>query len=201
MVPGRGWVGPCLGSGPVHSVARRHRRTRTTASEGSQIAHKAADCGSGGALARPQPDAIWTYTDYDHLVPLAQVTHGPGTIRPPTDGSPRDVCALSSIRCAAKFGSGSGPWAQGVGARSGGAIGQATEGSCVSACGAVLSGRSQAELLGMPGDWSNPQALARELGEGWTGGFFGSADDALAGGKPWAYGSDARQAPGRATWW
>lgn len=92
----------------------------------------------------------------------------------------RGTYALSSIRCAAKFGSGSGPWAQGVGARSGGAIGQATEGSCVSACGAVLSGRSQAELLGKPGDWSNPQALARELGEGWTGGFFGSADDALA---------------------
>jgi hypothetical protein len=44
----------------------------------------------------------------------------------------------------------------------------------------MLSGRSQAELLGKLGDWSNPQALARELGEGWTGGFFGSADDAIA---------------------
>lgn len=40
--------------------------------------------------------------------------------------------------------------------------------------------RSQADLLGSLGEWSNPQALARELGEGWTGGFFGSADDALA---------------------
>lgn len=67
---------------------------------------------------------------------------------------------------AAKFGLGSGPWAEGVGARAGGAIGQSTEESCVSACGAMLSGRSEADLLANLGEWSNPKALARELGDG-----------------------------------
>ncbi|MBB2923756.1 RHS repeat domain-containing protein [Cellulomonas cellasea] len=79
-----------------------------------------------------------------------------------------------------RYGSASGPWSEGVAARPGGAEAQLTGGSCVSACGAMLSGRSQTELLAKLGDWSNPQALARELGDGWIGGFFGSGEDAVA---------------------
>jgi hypothetical protein len=80
------------------------------------------------------------------------------------------------------FGSGSGPWAEGVSSTPGGAVGQLTNGSRVSACGAMLSNgaRSQASLLSALGDFSNPKALAAELGQGWTGGFFHSADDAIA---------------------
>lgn len=44
----------------------------------------------------------------------------------------------------------------------------------------MLSGRSPAGLLGKLGDWPNPQALAGELGDGWTGGFFEGPDDAIA---------------------
>jgi hypothetical protein len=84
-------------------------------------------------------------------------------------------------------GSGSGPWVDdGFNHRPGGAVSQSTDGSCVSACGEMLTGGtvSEADLLAKLGDWSNPGALARELNqragsEVWQGGYFESGADAL----------------------
>src|SRR5205814_10588652 len=61
-------------------------------------------------------------------------------------------------RAAEVVGNASGPWMEGVAARPGGAVGQITHGSCVSACGEMLSGglRTQQQLLNELGDWSNP---------------------------------------------
>lgn len=100
----------------------------------------------------------------------------PGTSR----FAPAGSVMRDTSRTPAAFGSGSGPWTRGVDMRPGGAVGQMAEGSCVSACGEMLSGRRQAELLDALGEWSNPHALARELGDDWVGGFFGSAEDAVA---------------------
>lgn len=81
----------------------------------------------------------------------------------------------------------SGPWAEGVQARQGGAVAQATEGSCVSACGDMLADGSilQAQLLSELGEWSNPGALADALNsrvgsQVWRGGYFEGPADALA---------------------
>jgi RHS repeat-associated protein len=54
----------------------------------------------------------------------------------------------------------------------GGAILQSTDASCVSACGAMLSGgvRSEAEILARIGENAGAEALARELGPAWRGG-------------------------------
>lgn len=83
---------------------------------------------------------------------------------------------------------GAGPWvAEAVNATEGGAVLQSTAGSCVSACGEMLSGGalSEAELLGTIGEWSNPAALADALNAAggattWEGGYFETAADALA---------------------
>ena len=82
----------------------------------------------------------------------------------------------------AGLGAGSGPWAVGVASSEGGAVGQLTVGSCVSACGEMLSNGAvtQSKLLGQIGEWSNPARLADALGNGWRGGYFGSGADALA---------------------
>jgi hypothetical protein len=74
----------------------------------------------------------------------------------------------------------SGPWVPGV-VRPGGSVAQSHPGSCVSACGEMLTGgaRSEAEFLASLGQWSNPKALASELGSGWTGGFFGTGAEAI----------------------
>ena len=58
----------------------------------------------------------------------------------------------------------------------GGSIKQALEGSCVSACGAMLTNGavSESDLLGQLGEWSDPQRLAEELNSrglgSWEGG-------------------------------
>ena len=82
---------------------------------------------------------------------------------------------------------GAGPWAaEAVNVTEGGAVLQSTAGSCVAACGEMLSGgaMSQAEFLAQLGEWSNPGALAEALNalEGvttWEGGYFASAADAV----------------------
>src|SRR5262249_57257003 len=82
---------------------------------------------------------------------------------------------------------GAGPWvADAVNVTEGGAVLQSTAGSCVAACGEMLSGgaMSQAEFLAQLGEWSNPGALAEALNalEGvttWEGGYFASAADAV----------------------
>lgn len=61
----------------------------------------------------------------------------------------------------------------------GGAVGQLNDLSCVSACGEMLSGRSQIDFVDALGSPSNAQALARELGEGWRGGQVGHIPDIL----------------------
>src|SRR5712692_9961170 len=67
-----------------------------------------------------------------------------------------------------------------------GAVLQSTAGSCVAACGEMLSGgaMSQAEFLAQLGEWSNPGALAEALNAlagvtTWEGGYFASAADAV----------------------
>jgi hypothetical protein len=82
---------------------------------------------------------------------------------------------------------GAGPWvAEAVNVTAGGAVRQRTAGSCVAACGEMLSGgaMSQAEFLAHLGEWSNPGALAEALNalEGvttWEGGYCASAADAV----------------------
>lgn len=58
----------------------------------------------------------------------------------------------------------------------------------------MLSGGTitQRELIGKIGEWSNPAALARALGEGWTGGYFGSGEDALAAAESGPMGAALR---------
>jgi hypothetical protein len=76
----------------------------------------------------------------------------------------------------------------------GGAVGQVTNGSCVAACGEMLSGGSitQRELISKIGEWSNPRALAGALGKGWTGGYFGSGEDAVAAAESGPMGAALR---------
>jgi hypothetical protein len=62
-----------------------------------------------------------------------------------------------------------GPWAEGASQfTKGGAVEESLRGSCVAACGTTLSGgaRTETELLGQIGEWSNPEALADVLNEG-----------------------------------
>ncbi len=82
---------------------------------------------------------------------------------------------------------GAGPWvAEATEVTEGGALLQSTAGSCVSACGEMLTegAISEAEFLAELGEWSNPGALAdmlnAEAGVGWQGGYFASEADALA---------------------
>jgi hypothetical protein len=83
---------------------------------------------------------------------------------------------------------GAGPWvAEAVNVTEGGAILQSTTGSCVAACGEMLSGGAltEVELLAQIGEWSNPAALAEALNaaEGaaaWEGGYFATGAEALA---------------------
>lgn len=93
--------------------------------------------------------------------------------------------AITSVGAALE---GAGPW---VGEASnlaeGGAIAQSLAGSCVSACGEMLSGgaMSEAGFLQQLGEWSNAGSLADALNafEGsanWEGGLFASAEDAVA---------------------
>lgn len=97
---------------------------------------------------------------------------------PPSSTTARFVVAAEGV------GSGSGPWVDDAltAARPGGATAQSAGGSCVSACGQMLTGgaRTQAQLLDELGEWSSPEALASALGPGWRGGGFGSAADAVA---------------------
>jgi RHS repeat-associated protein len=74
-----------------------------------------------------------------------------------------------------RVGGRSGPWVdEATEFRVGGAVGQTTEGSCVSACGEMLSEGTQlqSELLKELGDWPRaaPEALAARLGGAWRGG-------------------------------
>ena len=81
----------------------------------------------------------------------------------------------------------SGPWVdQATDVRPGGTVSQSCPGSCVSATGEILTGGAVTEerLLSQLGEWSQPDALARELNaiegsERWVGGYFGSGEDAV----------------------
>lgn len=75
----------------------------------------------------------------------------------------------------------------------GSAVKQTTPGSCVAACGQMLtnSHRGQATILASIGEWSYSETLARDLttaGEGsWVGGYVEPSFNAIvARGKPWA---------------
>ena len=78
---------------------------------------------------------------------------------------------------------GAGPWvAEGTNITAGGTVAQSLGGSCVSACGEMLSGgaMSESQFLEQLGEWSNPSALADSLnsleGAGtWQGGYFTEA--------------------------
>jgi RHS repeat-associated protein len=65
-----------------------------------------------------------------------------------------------------------GRWAT-IGEQTGGAIGQATATSCGAACGEMLSGISQAEVMATAGTPTSVAALAKALGAGWRGGYVG----------------------------
>jgi len=98
-------------------------------------------------------------------------------------------------------GGGSGSWVdESMNFSQGGAIAQTRTGSCVSACGAMLTGGtlSEDQLLAELGEWSNPQSLARSLnarGGGWRGSYFASGSDALAAAERGPMGA-VLQAPG-----
>ena len=117
----------------------------------------------------------------------------PGGSRPRAPSYDQDATG-SSVAAEGGVGGGSGPWAEGIPSEPGGAVGQTTSGSCVSACGEMLSGGSvtQQELLDQIGEWSNPQSLARALGDGWKGGGFASAEDALAAADQGPMGAELR---------
>ena len=97
---------------------------------------------------------------------------------------------------------GAGPWvSEAVNAAEGGAVAQSLAGSCVSACGEMLSGgaTSEAQFLSQLGEWSNPGALADALNalEGsatWEGGYFATAEDAATVAQQGQFGA-VLQAP------
>jgi RHS repeat-associated protein len=98
-------------------------------------------------------------------------------------------------------GSGAGPWRPST-VDQGGAVAQTTNGSCVSACGEMLSeGRlSQSSLIDDFGTGGAPVpahgiGLADMLGPEWTGTYFGSGEQALAAASRGPMGA-ALQAPG-----
>lgn len=100
---------------------------------------------------------------------------------------------------------GAGPWmAEGTNVVEGAALSQSLVGSCVSACGEILSSgaMSEAEFLAEIGEWSNPGALADTLnaleGAGaWQGGYFAEAADAVAAAEQGQMAA-VLQAPGMA---
>ncbi|MFY2560891.1 RHS repeat-associated core domain-containing protein [Corallococcus terminator] len=90
---------------------------------------------------------------------------------------------MSAARARGRVGGGSGPWAdEAMDVQPGGAVSQSRPGSCVSACGEMLTGgaKSEAAFLAELGEWSTPEALAESLGGGWQGGWFGGGADAMA---------------------
>lgn len=98
---------------------------------------------------------------------------------------------------------GAGPWvAEASNLTEGAALAQSTAGSCVSACGEILSegAMSEAEFLAQLGEWSNPGELAEVLnsveGAGtWQGGYFANAESAVAAAEQGQVGA-VLQAPG-----
>lgn len=75
-----------------------------------------------------------------------------------------------------------------IGERPGGAVGQQTSTSCGAACGQMLSGISQSQLIATAGAPTSVGALASALGPGWIGGYAGPGQfQKLMGlGRPWA---------------
>ncbi|MEO6599075.1 MAG: RHS repeat-associated core domain-containing protein, partial [Polyangiaceae bacterium] len=65
-----------------------------------------------------------------------------------------------------------GRWAT-IGEQTGGALSQATATSCGAACGEMLSGISQAELMATAGTPTSVAMLSKALGAGWRGGYVG----------------------------
>jgi hypothetical protein len=116
---------------------------------------------------------------------IARAADALGDVGGATRGADRLDTAGDAARVGPPVGSGSGPWVDdGFNHRPGGAVSQSTDGSCVSACGEILTGVPEADILANIGDWSDPVALARELNqragsEVWQGGYFGSGADAL----------------------
>jgi hypothetical protein len=145
-------------------------------------------------------DGISQLSSQTHALPAARIAAPAREGRSVAlNGAQSASWALIGFAAEDGLGAGSGPWADGVGAKPGGAVGQTTGGSCVSACGEMLSGGSvtQQALLDQIGEWSNPQALAHALGDGWAGGYFGSGSDALAAAEQGPMGA-ALRAPGAA---
>jgi hypothetical protein len=99
-----------------------------------------------------------------------------------------------------------GPWEDEVaGLRKGDVFVQCADGSCVSVTGQVMTNGAVTErqLLERLGEWSNPEALARELNRlspesRFTGGYFATAEDALTIAERGRFGAvlQARGAPG-----
>lgn len=92
----------------------------------------------------------------------------------------------ASATIASQVGAG-GNWAR-IAEQEGGAIAQKTGTSCVSACGEMLTGKSQSQLIKAIGAPSNAQSLARALGKGWRGGYVGpeNLNILLKSGQPFA---------------
>jgi len=97
----------------------------------------------------------------------------------------------------------SGPWVHEAGdVEPGGAVAQTRPGSCVSACGEMLTGGSatEAQFLEELGEDSNPRALAADLnrragGTEWRGGYFPDGATAVAAAERGPIGA-VLQAPG-----
>ncbi len=105
---------------------------------------------------------------------------------PPSAASPSGIIGAASYRprvTSAAVGSGSGDWVDGAltDPIPGATRSQSLKGSCVSACGEILSGgrHTERQLLDALGEPSEQHALADALGEGWAADFFDSGSEAL----------------------
>lgn len=104
--------------------------------------------------------------------------------------------ASGAIRSGSRLVGAGGNWAT-IAERQGGAIAQTTATSCGAACGEMLSGISQAELIKRAGAPTSVEGLASALGVGWRGGYVGPGQlQQLIGlGRPFA--AQLRQAGAR----
>jgi len=93
---------------------------------------------------------------------------------------------LESVTPTNEVGAG-GNWAT-IGETPGGAVGQTTSMSCGAACGEMLSGVPQSELIELAGAPTSVEQLSQALGPNWRGGLLETAtiDDMLALNRPFA---------------
>jgi RHS repeat-associated protein len=103
-------------------------------------------------------------------------------------GSSAEIGAEAAAEGAASGAGVPGPWvAEATNVRAGGTIVQSLPGSCVSACGQILTDGavSEAQLLGRLGEWADPMRLAKTLnsmeGAGtWQATYFASGEEAVS---------------------